>query len=221
MISVAEVLEVAHHEACVREMYKDSVGTGTWGFGLTAASGVDPEAFKGKPADMQSCIEIFISVLEIYAGQVDRAFSGVRLLPHERAAAISFHWNTGAINRATWVKRFLAGDVHGAEEAFLWYNKPKEIIDRRRAEARLFFHGVYCSDGYTTVYERVNPIRGTPVWSSAKRVRVREDVEAALIKKGRRPINSRALPLVFTAACAAILSFFEELQAIFKSIFGG
>ena len=38
-VSVRVALEVAHHEAVIRQTYLDSEGVNTWSVGLTSASG--------------------------------------------------------------------------------------------------------------------------------------------------------------------------------------
>jgi len=65
------------------------------------------------------------------------AFGPFRPAEHQLAAALSFHWNTGAIQRAAWLKRFLDGDAQGAREAILDWRRPPEILPRRRREPDL------------------------------------------------------------------------------------
>jgi lysozyme len=185
------VLEIAHHEAVIRQAYKDSVGVWTWSVGITSASGHDVERYIDKPQTMRKCLEVYIWLLEQkYAPAVDKAFQGVTLTEAQYTAALSFHWNTGAIGRASWVKRFKGGDVAGARSAFMAWNKPAEIIGRREAERDLFFDGKWSGNGMIGEYTRLTP-RYAPVWPSRVNVDVRADVGAIL---GGRPAAVDAAP---------------------------
>ena len=62
--------------------------------------------------------------------------------------ALSFHFNTGAIRRATWVKKLRAGDAAAAEGGLKAWIKAggrtyKGLVRRRAEEADLIFRGVY------------------------------------------------------------------------------
>lgn len=168
-------MEVCHHEAVVRQAYYDSGGTLTWSVGLTNASGHNVERYFNNPQSMEKCLEVFIWALRKYAKDVERAFSGHELTEAQFTAALSFHWNTGAIGSATWVKRWKAGDVGGARKAFMWYRKPAAIIDRRKAERDLFFDGKWSGRGFITEYTKLSQSH-RPVWSSG----VKRDVSGIL-----------------------------------------
>lgn len=61
-------------------------------------------------------------------------------------ALVSFHYNTGAIARATLTRKHIAGDFKGAAREFRrWVNaggRPlKGLVRRRQAEAELYFEG--------------------------------------------------------------------------------
>lgn len=171
-------LEIAHHESCVLQAYKDSVGVWTWSIGLTNASGHNVERYIGKPQSLDKCLEVFVWALGKYAAQVEKAFQGCKLTEAQFAAALSFHWNTGAIGRASWVRHFKSGDVMAAKEAFMNYSKPKEIIPRRKAERDLFFDGVWSNRGKITVFGVTS--RHTPAWSSAKKIDARSTLQRLL-----------------------------------------
>lgn len=149
-------LELASHEGLVRQTYKDSVGVKTWSIGVTSASGHDVDRYIGKPQPLEHCLAVYVWLLEQkYLPAVLRAFKGRTLAKHQLAAALSFHYNTGAIERASWVKKWLAGDVAGARKAFMAWNKPAEIVPRRQKERDLFFDGKWSNDGRVTEYTKV------------------------------------------------------------------
>ena len=178
-ITYRVALEVVTHEGIVPEAYKDSVGVWTWSVGITSMSGHRVERYIGRPQTLEHCLRIYAWALERYAADVREAFRGRSLTEAQFAAALSFHYNTGAIGRASWVRKWLAGDVSGAKRAFMAWKKPPEIIPRRRAERDLFFDGKWSQDGKATVYPRVKP-GGRIVWGSAKRVDISDDLRRAL-----------------------------------------
>lgn len=171
-------MEVASHEALIRQTYKDSVGVLTWCVGMTNATGHIVERYIGKPASLQHCMNIYAWALDNYAAGVRRAFKGHKLTKAQFAAALSFHWNTGAIERASWVKLWKAGDIAGARKAFMNWVTPKEITSRRQKERDLFFDGKWSNDGRMTEYTRLTA-KMTPVWSSARKIDVTSELRAA------------------------------------------
>ncbi|MDP3938205.1 MAG: hypothetical protein Q8R92_08705 [Deltaproteobacteria bacterium] len=171
-------LEVASHEAVIRQAYKDSVGKWTWSVGLTSATGHNVERYIDNPQPLQRCLDVYVWALGNYARQVDEAFAGHTLTKAQYAAACSFQWNTGAIKVAAWVKHFKAGDVAKARKAFMNYSKPPEIKGRREKERDLFFDGVWSNDGTMVEYTRLTS-RHTPDWSSARRIDVSKELRAA------------------------------------------
>ena len=198
-------IEVATHEACIKEAYKDSVGVWTWGFGLTRPSGVDPLAYKDKPAPLSECVDVFIDVLRRYADDVIEAFPGVELTEAQFAAALSFHWNTGAIKRASWVKHFLAGDTAKSYNAFLNWKKPAAIIPRRKKERKLFFGGEWAGNEYVTIFGVRKPSY-QPDWSSARKENLVAAIEAALNEKTDPQPEPKASP--WAGLFKTILSIF-------------
>lgn len=136
------LLELIAHEAIVLETYKDSKGIWTWGIGVTNASGHRVDRYKNNPQTVEKVVEIFKWLIETkYLPAVLEAFAGVELNENQLAAALSFHYNTGAIGRASWVKSFKQGKQERARQEFMNWSKPEEIIPRRQKECNLFFDG--------------------------------------------------------------------------------
>ena len=181
-------MEVAAHEALLRQTYYDSVGVPTWDVGMTNATGHNVERYWGKPQPLQHCMNLFVWALDRYADQVREVFAGRDLTEAQFAAALSFHWNTGAIKRATWAKKWLAGDVAGARQSFMAWNKPPEIISRREKERDLFFDGVWTNDGTMLEFTRVTS-RKTPDWGSGKKISVRQELENAFAEQAAPPLD--------------------------------
>jgi lysozyme len=200
--------ELAADEAIVLEAYKDSVGVWTWGIGVTSASGHEVERYIDNPQPLERVLDVFVWLLEEkYAPAVRNAFRGCNLTEQQFGAALSFHYNTGAIGRASWVKKFIAGDVDGARRSFMNWKKPSEIVPRRKRERDLFFGGDWHSNGEAAIYGVRKP-------SYAPNWRDRRVVDCIA------PLNSLLSPdnLLPPASTKARPAF--SLASFIKSIFG-
>jgi lysozyme len=142
------LLAIVRHEGVVPGPYLDVKNVWTFGIGHTSAAGPpDPATMpRGMPADLDAGIReafrLFRTDLAAYEAEVRRAVT-VPLAPHEFDALVSFHYNTGAIARATLTKLLNAGNRVAAADAFLNWRRPEAIITRREAERDLFRHGRY------------------------------------------------------------------------------
>lgn len=176
-VSDKGIAEILSHEALVTAPYKDSVGVWTVGVGHTASAGKpNPQTMdKGAQVPVADMIALFRADLAKFEDGVNKAVT-VDLAQHEFDALVSFHFNTGAIARASFVKKLNAGDRLGAASGMLEWKKPAEIIKRRTAEMKLFRDGKYSNDGKCTIYPADK--FGKVQWSSGKRVNV-----ASLIAK--------------------------------------
>lgn len=190
-------IEVASKEDCVLEAYLDSEGVWTWGLGLTVASGHNPMRYRKKPATIERAVEVYIWALRRYAREVLDAFHGHELTPPQFAGALSFHWNTGEIGAASWVKAFKRGDMRAASAGFLAYDKPEAIKGRRKKEHDLFFKGKWSGTGKITIWG-VHP-SGKVNWSSGKTVDIGPAIDRALgwpvgdgTVKDSDPVDTRA-----------------------------
>lgn len=123
--------------------YRDSVGVWTIGVGHAATSGRPPIPKSGMTITRQEALDILASDLAAYEKDVNAVLPNVP--QHVFDGAVSFHFNTGAIKRASWVGKYKAGDMKGARAAFMQWRKPPEIIGRRTREAELIFEGKYRS----------------------------------------------------------------------------
>ena len=180
-ITVKVALEIVSHEAIVREAYRDSVNVWTWSVGITNASGhrVYPR-YKDNPQPLMRCLEVFEWVLrKNYRPAVVEVFKGHALTEEQFGAALSFHYNTGGIRRASWAKLWKQGKVEAARRAFMNWSKPPEIIPRRRKERDLFFDGKW-SAGATAIEYPVRKPGYRPDWRNPKRVRIKGILEELL-----------------------------------------
>lgn len=163
------VAAVAHEEGLVLEAYKDSRNVWTWALGVAESGGHDVLRYKDKPSTVEAAVAASIEIMRSnYLPAVQKAFDGFRLKEHEIAGALSFHWNTGAIGRATWVKEWRKGDIEEARARYADYNRPPEIIDRRQRDAALFFDGVW-PDRMVPIFPVLKPSY-RPSWRNARKV---------------------------------------------------
>ena len=134
------------HEGVVLKAYRDPVGIWTIGAGLTAASGVvKPSAGMTITADEASALTRK-ALTANYEPAVEAAMPGAE--QHEFDAGVSFHWNTGAIGRASWVRawRIKAWEKVQAKLA-LWSKAKGRVLAglkrRRDEEFKLLRFGIY------------------------------------------------------------------------------
>lgn len=180
-LTARAALENVGHEAIVLEWYRDSEDVGTWGVGVTNASGHLVDRYKDRPQTVLHCLEVYVwLVRQKYLPAVARAFRGRQLTEAQLAAALSFHWNTGAIERTSWVSLFLDGN-QGAARAFLetHYLNNGDLKPRRLKEAALFFDGHWSQDGKATIYPVLKPSY-RPDFRHPSRVDVSGDMAKAL-----------------------------------------
>ncbi len=167
-MSTEGLIALIGHEGIVLSRYLDSVKVWTIGVGHTkAAGGIDPEKFTGT-LTMTEALDLLRDDIVKYENGVNNAVK-VALKQHEFDALVSFHYNTGAIARATLTKTLNAGDRKGAGEQFMNWVKPAAIYGRRKAEARLFIAGEY-PPPLATAYPA--DAKGNVLWGAGTRVNV-------------------------------------------------
>lgn len=140
--------ELILSEALKTTAYRDSAGVWTVGYGHTASAG-PPVPKAGMKITVAEAKAILARDLAKFEAGVNKAFpEGVP--QHVFDGAVSFHFNTGAISRASWVGHYRAGKMQQAESALKLWNKAdgqtlQGLINRRKHEADLIFRGKYRS----------------------------------------------------------------------------
>jgi GH24 family phage-related lysozyme (muramidase) len=89
------------------------------------------------------CDARFLKDMQVYADQVSRAIGAAPTSQNQFDALVSFHYNTGAIAKATLTRKHIAGDYKAAKAEFARWNKNdgkvmKGLVRRRAAEAELY-----------------------------------------------------------------------------------
>ena len=143
-ISPAGLEQLVAEEGEVLRAYRDVAGVWTIGVGLTAASGVvTPRA--GMMITKAESRRLLVAALKRrYEPAVVAAMPGAPA--HAFDGAVSFHFNTGAIARASWVKAWRAGDRSAARTGIEAWNKAggrvvAGLTRRRAREADLILDG--------------------------------------------------------------------------------
>lgn len=192
-VSQNGLMELIGHEAIVLSTYLDSVGVKTIFVGHTAAAGPPIPVL---PWPYQSTISDAVAVLsrdlERYEADVRAAFT-VSLTQAQFDAAVSFHYNTGAIGYATWVKKFNRGDRAGAVAGIMMWTIPKSVTSRRFEEQLLFDRGIYSNGGYATLYRATST--GQVLWGSGTPVDLRAIFNAPPTTAATKPVQPSTAPI--------------------------
>jgi lysozyme len=147
-IGAAGIALIQRFEGCAQvhrdglvEAYPDP-GTGgdpwTIGWGATG-----PGIARGTVWTRQECDARLEADLVRYADEVSAALGEAPTTQPQFDALVSFHYNTGAIARATLTRKHVAGDFAGAAREFARWNRAggrvlKGLSRRRAAEAELY-----------------------------------------------------------------------------------
>jgi GH24 family phage-related lysozyme (muramidase) len=110
----------------------------TIGWGSTG-----PDVRRGTVWTQEQCDARFEHEIRRYVAEVAKAIGDARTTQNQFDALVSFHYNTGAIAKASLTRCHLAGDYAGAKRGFALWNKNdgkvmRGLVRRRRAEADLY-----------------------------------------------------------------------------------
>ena len=147
-IGPAGIALIKQFEGCARiradgmvEAYPDPASGGdpwTIGWGATG-----PGIARGTVWTREACDARLEADLARYAAEVADALGDAPTTQAQFDALVSFHYNTGAVGRATLTRKHRAGDFAGAAREFdRWCfasgRKLKGLVRRRAAEAALY-----------------------------------------------------------------------------------
>jgi lysozyme len=150
-VSAAGVALVKRFEGCARrradgliEAYPDpGTGGAPWTIGWGA---IGPGIGPGTTWTPAQCDARLAEDLSRHAAEVTQAIGDAPTSQAQFDALVSFHYNTGAIGRATLTRRHVAGDHAGAAREFgRWVRAGGSVlaglVRRRAAEAALYRSG--------------------------------------------------------------------------------
>jgi len=148
-MSASGLEQLIADEGEVLTAYRDVVGVVTIGVGLTAKSGVIVPKVGMRITKAESRALLSQALQRNYEPAVDKALPGAK--PHEFDGATGFHFNTGAIGRASWVKALRAGDRAATRAGLMLWNKAggkvvAGLTARRKRDADLILDGKYAVD---------------------------------------------------------------------------
>lgn len=131
----------------VTHAYRDVAGIWTVGVGHTAAAG-PPSPVRGLAITRDEAFAVLARDLPKYERRVAAALGASPVDQTMFDGAVSFDFNTGAIDRASWVAALLNGCRALARTRLMQWTKAggrtvAGVVRRREAEARLIFDGDY------------------------------------------------------------------------------
>lgn len=215
--STAGLMALIGHEGIVLSRYLDSVGVWTLGIGHTKAAGnPDPATFLGELM-LGEAVGLFRHDIMKYEAAVAKAVK-VPLKQHEFDALVSFHYNTGGIGTASFVKKLNSGDRAGALKGIMDWRKPAEIIPRRTAERDLFKTGKY-PEPFAMLYPAT--AAGKVEWSKGKRIDLAKDLATQAPASTPQSMLAPAKPVPSPSASTSpaggfLATLFAFLANIFK-----
>ena len=164
--------EIASYEGASLTKYLDSVGVQTIGIGATVSEIPDIKQWAwDKELTLEQVFDLFTESLVKYENAVNKAVK-VPLAQHQFDALVSICYNigTGGLSKSTFVKRINNKEsMPRIVDAIMMWDIPKEIIGRRRKEAKLFSTGVYSGNGTTTLFP-VSPTSKLPLYRKGKQI---------------------------------------------------
>lgn len=127
---------IERHEGVVLKAYRCPAGRWTIGAGLTSASGVVRVEPGMRITAKEASRMLALALAKNYEPRVAGAMPGAE--QHEFDAGVSFDFNTGAINRASWVKYWIARNWSEVERRLkMWRKGGGKVLpglERRRQE---------------------------------------------------------------------------------------
>ena len=131
-------------EGCYLRAYKCPAGVWTIGWGTTEPiNGVKPH--EGMSITQQQADDLLVKNLKSYENAVNKYVTYTKLNQNQYDALVSFTYNcgAGALQKSDLLKKLNKGDVLGAADEFLRWNKGggkvlSGLVRRREAEKKLF-----------------------------------------------------------------------------------
>lgn len=144
MINAAAIALIKEFEGFRASAYRDSAGVWTIGYGTTAAAGLGIAPDKGMTITEAQAEAYLMAGVDKFAKQI-RPLIQRPATANEFGAMVSLAYNIGptAFAKSSVLRKFNAGDIKGAAEAFALWNKAGGKVlaglkRRRAAEAALF-----------------------------------------------------------------------------------
>lgn len=146
---------IAYLEGMCLSKYLDSVGVQTIGIGATESEIPDLKLWSwDRVVTIEEAINLLKTKIVKYENSINKVVN--KPIPqYQFDALVSWCYNVGIgwPHKATVIKYINKG-VSGRAlyDALMMFNRPHEIIGRRRKEANLLKNGVYAGDGKTNLF---------------------------------------------------------------------
>jgi lysozyme len=144
MISAKALALIKEFEGFRAQAYRDPVGIVTIGYGTTGAAGIGITPKMGDTITEAQASEYLMRAVDKFSDAIKPKLTRPAT-PEQFGAMVSLAYNIGpgAFAKSSVLKRFNAGDIHGAADAFLMWNKAggkvlNGLTRRREAERALF-----------------------------------------------------------------------------------
>ena len=167
-------LELAFYEGLCLRPYYDSEGVLTIGFGETITDIPNLASWdKSKYITVQNAIASYLSSLQKYIDTVNKSLD-VLVWQYQFDALVSICYNIGqyGFSNSTFIKMINSNSsLLNIKDAILLWDKPPEIIKRRKNEVNLFINGNYSNNGFVELLDTDG--KGHQLQSSAKNIDLR------------------------------------------------
>lgn len=166
--SLEGLIALAALEGVALSRYYDSVGVSTIGIGATKSEIPDLAEWPlSKKITLEEAFDLLDKSIVRYENAINKALKvPVTQFQFDALVSICYNIGTGGASGSTFMRRINAKEsTQRIVDAIMMWDKPKEIIGRRRKEANLFAKGDYGA-GKVNVFP-VNS-KGKPVYSQGK-----------------------------------------------------
>jgi lysozyme len=154
-------------EGCRLEAYQDSVGVWTIGYGITTNAGLGVIK-KGMRITQAQADDMLLAALAKYEKTVQDSFKrNPTQAQYDAAVSLCYNIGQAGFAKSSVVRRFNSGDITGAADAFLMWNKAGGKVltglqNRRKDERAHFLKSVILVDAPQKPVQPV-PIPDAPV----------------------------------------------------------
>ncbi len=137
-VSAAGRAQIRQREGSRLDAYRDSIGVLTIGVGHTGRMAA-PAVTPGMRITAEQCDAFLAADLAPVEAAINEAVK-VALTQHEfdSCASLAFNIGTGGFRGSSVVRHLNAGDIPGAADAFLMWDKPAVLKQRREGERTEF-----------------------------------------------------------------------------------
>lgn len=213
------LVELVGHEGVCLSKYLDSVGVWTIGIGATKTEIPDLASWPlNKKITMQEAFDLLKKGIVKYENALNK-YIKVPVSQEKFDALCSWCYNVGVgwVSKASVIRKVnlnLPGqDLY---DALMLYSSPKEIIGRRKKEAKLLRDGIYSNNGKALLF----PVSasGHPVYSAGKTIDVWQYLDP--LTPPELPVPPDPLTPSYPPVPSKVDSLWREVWEKLKESFG-